>query len=96
MQSLHGLADGSGLTVTVAHYYTPNGTDISRRGITPDVAVEISDRQRSELFANPSRLGTEADTQYLRALQVLEQTIATQAVNRPTSQQLGLVEQTSP
>jgi carboxyl-terminal processing protease len=96
VQSLHGLADGSGLTVTVAHYYTPNGTDISRRGITPDVAVEISDRQRSELFANPSRLGTEADTQYLRALQVLEQTIATQAVNRPTSQQLGLVEQTSP
>jgi carboxyl-terminal processing protease len=96
VQSLHGLADGSGLTVTVAHYYTPNGTDISRRGITPDVAVEISDRQRSELFANPSRLGTEADTQYLRALQVLEQTIATQAVSRPTSQQLGLVEQTSP
>jgi len=96
VQSLHGLADGSGLTVTVAHYYTPNGTDISRRGITPDVAVEISDRQRSELFTNPSRLGTEADTQYLRALQVLEQTIATDALNRPTSQQLGLVEQTSP
>ncbi len=96
VQSLHGLADGSGLTVTVAHYYTPNGTDISRRGITPDVAVEISDRQRSELFTNPSRLGTEADAQYLRALQVLEQTIATQAANRPTSQQLGLVEQTSP
>lgn len=96
VQSLHGLADGSGLTVTVAHYYTPNGTDISRRGITPDVAVEISDRQRSELFTNPSRLGTEADTQYLRALQVLEQTIASEALNRPTSQQLGLVEQTSP
>lgn len=96
VQSLHGLADGSGLTVTVAHYYTPNGTDISRRGITPDVAVEISDRQRSELFTNPSRLGTEADTQYLRALQVLEQTIASEALNRPTSQQLGLVEKTSP
>ena len=31
VQSLHGLADGSGLTVTVAHYYTPNGTDISKK-----------------------------------------------------------------
>jgi carboxyl-terminal processing protease len=96
VQSLHGLADGSGLTVTVAHYYTPNGTDISRRGITPDVSVEISDRQRSELFTNPSRLATTADTQYLRALQVLEQTITTQNVNRPTTQQLGLVEETTP
>lgn len=96
VQSLHGLADGSGLAVTVAHYYTPNGTDISRRGITPDVAVEISDRQRSELFTNPSRLGTEADTQYLRALEVLEQTITTRAPIRPTGQQLGLVEQANP
>lgn len=75
VQSLHGLNDGSGLTVTVAHYYTPNGTDISRRGITPDVAVDLSDSQRRELFSNPALLGTEADTQYLRAAEVLEQTI---------------------
>ncbi|WP_040695369.1 S41 family peptidase [Nodosilinea nodulosa] len=75
VQSLHGLNDGSGLTVTVAHYYTPNGTDISRRGITPDVAIALSDRQRRELFSNPALLGTEADTQYLRAAEVLEQTI---------------------
>lgn len=75
VQSLHGLTDGSGLTVTVAHYYTPNGTDISRRGITPDVEVGLSDRQRQELFSNPTLLGTQADAQYLRAAEVLEQTI---------------------
>lgn len=75
VQSLHGLNDGSGLTVTVAHYYTPNGTDISRRGITPDVVADLSDRQRRELFSNPALLGTEADAQYLRAAEVLEQTI---------------------
>lgn len=75
VQSLHGLTDGSGLTVTVAHYYTPNGTDISSRGITPDVTVSLSDRQRRQLFSNPDLLGTEADTQYLRAAEVLEQTI---------------------
>ncbi|WP_347404185.1 S41 family peptidase [Nodosilinea sp. P-1105] len=96
VQSLHGLADGSGLTVTVAHYYTPNGTDISTKGITPDVTVELSDRQRRELFSNPDQLGTEADTQYMRAAEVLEQTIAAQQPiptrsERPS--QLGRVEQ---
>ncbi|MFZ4640011.1 MAG: S41 family peptidase [Nodosilinea sp.] len=75
VQSLHGLSDGSGLTVTVAHYFTPNGTDISRRGIVPDVPIELTDLQRSQLFSNPSQLGTKADIQYLKAAQVLEQTI---------------------
>jgi carboxyl-terminal processing protease len=78
VQSLHGLTDGSGLTVTVAHYYTPNGTDISSKGITPDVTVNLSDQQRRQLFSNPALLGTEADTQYLRAAEVLEQTILAQ------------------
>lgn len=96
VQSLHGLADGSGLTVTVAHYYTPNGTDISTKGITPDVTVELSDRQRRELFSNPERLGTEADVQYVRATEVLAQTIAAQqaAPNRSTvpSRRLGRID----
>ena len=75
VQSLHGLTDGSGLTVTVAHYYTPNGTDISTKGITPDVPVDLSAQQRRELFGNPALLGTDVDTQYRRAAEVLEQTI---------------------
>lgn len=91
VQSLHGLADGSGLTVTVAHYFTPNGTDISRKGITPDVTAELSDRQRNELFSNPTRLGTEADPQFLRAAEVLEQAIvARQGDQNP--RQLGRVQ----
>ncbi len=75
VQSLHPLSDGSGITVTVAHYYTPDGTDLSARGIIPDVVVDLSDGQRRELFSNPSLLGTDADTQYLRAAEVLERTI---------------------
>lgn len=78
VQSLHSLSDGSGLTVTVAHYYTPNGTDISRKGITPDVEVDLSDSERRSLFNNPERLGTQDDTQYLRAASLLEQTILSQ------------------
>lgn len=95
VQTLHGLADGSGLTVTVAHYFSPNGTDISRKGISPDVVVELSDRQRSELFGTPSRLGTEADPQFVRATEILEQAI----IARQSSQgprQLGRVEPAAP
>jgi carboxyl-terminal processing protease len=40
VQSVHGLKDGSGMAVTVAHYYTPNGTDIGHRGVAPDIRVE--------------------------------------------------------
>jgi carboxyl-terminal processing protease len=95
VQTLHGLADGSGLTVTVAHYFTPNGTDISRKGITPDVTVELNERQRSELFANPSRLGTDTDPQFVRATEVLEQTIIA-LQNNQGPRQLGQVQPTEP
>lgn len=97
VQSLHGLSDGSGLTVTVAHYYTPDGTDISRKGITPDIPIELSDRQRQELFNNPSLLATEADLQYIQAASALEQTILSQRPAEAPAEtavpsQLGLVE----
>jgi carboxyl-terminal processing protease len=95
VQTLHGLADGSGLTVTVAHYFTPNGTDISRKGITPDVTVELNERQRNELFANPSRLGTDTDPQFVRAAEVLEQTIIALQSNQGP-RQLGQVQPTEP
>jgi carboxyl-terminal processing protease len=36
IQTLIGLGDGSGLTVTVARYVTPSGRDIQSLGITPD------------------------------------------------------------
>ncbi len=95
VQSLHGLADGSGLTVTVAHYYTPKGTDISTKGITPDVEIDLGARERRELFNNPTLLGTDADTQFLRAAEVLTQTIASQTAPADTTSipQLGRVEE---
>lgn len=72
VQSLHGLSDGSGLAVTVAHYYTPDGTDISSRGITPDVNVNLTDQQRRELESNPAIRGTSEDLQFVRAVTAIE------------------------
>lgn len=40
VQSVVKLGDGSGLKLTVARYYTPNGISIQAEGITPDVLVE--------------------------------------------------------
>ena len=42
VQSMRTLVDGSGLTVTVAKYLTPNGTDINKSGIVPDIEVKMN------------------------------------------------------
>ena len=42
VQSMRTLVDGSGLTVTVAKYLTPNGTDINKSGIIPDIEVKMN------------------------------------------------------
>ncbi len=59
VQSMRTLVDGSGLTVTVAKYLTPNGTDINKSGIVPDIDVKMN--------INPilqREIGTRKDRQY--------------------------------
>ena len=59
VQSMRTLVDGSGLTVTVAKYLTPNGTDINKSGIDPDIVVKMN--------INPilqREIGTRKDNQY--------------------------------
>jgi len=59
VQSMRTLVDGSGLTVTVAKYLTPNGTDINKSGIVPDIEVKMN--------INPilqREIGTRKDKQY--------------------------------
>ncbi|PSB25852.1 carboxyl-terminal processing protease CtpB [Stenomitos frigidus] len=77
VQSVHSLSDGSGLAVTIAHYYTPKGTDISHKGITPDVKIDLSDEQRQKLASNPKLLATKEDPQYARALATLQKVALT-------------------
>jgi carboxyl-terminal processing protease len=72
VQSVHSLSDGSGMAVTVAHYYTPNGTDIGHKGVTPDVKVDLNFMEQKNLAESPSLLGSNKDPQYLRAIAVLQ------------------------
>ncbi len=78
VQSVHNLADGSGLAVTIAHYYTPKGTDISHKGIAPDVSINLTDSDRQKLSSDPALLGTIQDPQYKRAVTELERVILAQ------------------
>ncbi len=40
VQTIIPLVDGSGLRLTTAQYYTPNGRSIQAKGISPDIEVE--------------------------------------------------------
>lgn len=71
VQSVHELVDGSGLAITIARYYTPKGTDINHKGITPDIKIDLTAAQERRLAANPQLIGTQNDPQYARALSVL-------------------------
>jgi carboxyl-terminal processing protease len=72
VQSVHSLSDGSGMAVTVAHYYTPNGTDIGHKGVTPDIKVEMSVMDQRNLSDTPALMGTTQDPQYQKAISVLK------------------------
>jgi carboxyl-terminal processing protease len=86
VQALHNLSDGSGIAVTVAHYYTPKGTDINHTGIRPDVQVTPSTMQRQWLARNPGAIATMSDPAYAEAIGVLRNRIA---LNRQESQRLS-------
>ncbi len=89
VQSVHSLSDGSGLAVTIAHYYTPKGTDISKKGITPDIQVDLTESDRARLSSNPRLIGTPSDPQYAQALAALErQGLAKPAVVVPKTSTL--------
>lgn len=72
VQSVHSLSDGSGIAVTIAHYYTPNGIDIGHKGVTPDIKIDLTDEDRQRLAATPGWMATKADPQYARAITFLE------------------------
>lgn len=76
VQSVNPLSDGSGLNVTIAHYFTPSGIDINHRGIAPDTVVNLTDDQVKALASNPDRIGTNQDQQYAQAVALLTQRTA--------------------
>jgi carboxyl-terminal processing protease len=71
VQSVHSLSDGSGLNVTIAHYFTPAGHDINHLGITPDRVVSLDESQHNTLLQHPDWAGTAQDIQFQQAVDAL-------------------------
>lgn len=90
VQSVHELADGSGLAVTIAHYYTPNGTDINHKGITPDIKLDLTQTQERQLASNPKLIGTDSDPQYARAIAALSNGKVAEKVTNENSQSISI------
>ncbi len=75
VQQINSLSDGSGLNVTIAHYFTPNGTDIHHKGILPDVVIPLTQEQVKKLSDNPKLLASPSDPQYVKAVQSVSKLI---------------------
>ncbi len=43
VQEINKLPNNAGINITIQKYLTPNGTDIHKKGITPDILVELSE-----------------------------------------------------
>ncbi|MEG4231996.1 S41 family peptidase [Microcoleus sp. Pol11C3] len=82
VQSVRGVGNGSGLAVTIAKYFTPNGTDINHMGIKPDFQVELTDAQKQELRRDRAKIATAADPQYAKAMEVLTQQVTGKTGNK--------------
>lgn len=68
MQRIYPFSDGSGMSITVARYYTPLGVCVQDEGIIPDVVVSQAD----ELKDIPaSSLDKENDLQLKKAVEIL-------------------------
>ena len=81
VQSVHGVGNGSGLAVTIAKYFTPNGTDINHAGIEPEFKVELTEEQKQELRRDRDKIATTADPQYAKAMEVLTKQVTVKTGN---------------
>ncbi len=70
VQAVNPLPDGDGYKITVAQYFTPNGSYIHGKGIDPDIVVELP-----EALEEKPDLTHAEDPQFQKALEVIKGTL---------------------
>ncbi len=65
-------SDGAGMQLTTDYWKSPNGTNIHKEGIAPDVAVELAEDALDDNFT----LVREKDNQFWKAVEVLKEMMA--------------------
>ncbi|MDM0469579.1 S41 family peptidase [Clostridium perfringens] len=61
--------DGTALKVTISKYYTPNGENIHKKGIGPDVIVEYPKELKEKTYSRST------DPQFEKALEIIQEKI---------------------
>ena len=64
VQTIIPMADGAGLRLTTARYYTPSGNSIQATGITPDVLVPKVDAKEDDKDKGPMKYLREKDLRH--------------------------------
>lgn len=73
VQKLEFLPDGSALKLTVAKWYTPNGNQIDKKGIKPDITVEEMYKENKD---DEGRVTDVEDLGLRKAIEVLKSKIS--------------------
>jgi len=68
VQRLIELGDGTAMKLTISKYYTPNGYNIHKIGIEPDVLVELDDTLKSQAV-----ITHDEDNQLQKAIEIIEE-----------------------
>ncbi len=76
VQNVRQLNDGSAILLTIAKYLTPNGDYIMKKGISPEVDVQLPTRE-AEAVLEQALPEEEKDVQLQRAIQVLKAKLQT-------------------
>lgn len=63
VQEINKLPYEAGVNITIQKYLTPNGTDINKKGITPDVVVKLTEED----------IKNKNDAQLKKAIEILEE-----------------------
>lgn len=70
VQSVYPFSDGSGMSMTIAKYFTPNGVCIHGVGIEPDYEVSLPEEYKDGFVSDIPR---DKDLQLKKALELLNQ-----------------------
>lgn len=70
IQEMVPLSDGTGYKLTIEQYQTPNGHNINKKGLTPDINVKLKLKKDDE--TNQYSLKKEDDNQLQTAIQALQ------------------------
>ncbi|MCX5726711.1 MAG: S41 family peptidase, partial [Candidatus Saganbacteria bacterium] len=72
VQNVRMLNDGSAILITAKKYLTPNGDDITEKGIAPDVVLEVPEKEGEEEEAEVVEKPVASDIQLQKAIEIIK------------------------